>query len=70
MYVCGDPCGPIQHLSLKKETTSSKEIFHGRGNIVPQFMFNMDVAYTLRLVHHNLAQIEGSETMAFLDESS
>ena len=47
-----------------------KRFFHGRGNIVPQLMFNMDVAYTLQLVHHNLAQIESSETIAFLDKSS
>ena len=33
-------------------------------------MFNVDVAYTLQLVHHKLAQIESSETMAFLSKSS
>ena len=47
-----------------------KRLFHGRGNIVPQLMFNVDVVYTLQLVHHKLAQIESGETIAFIDKSS
>ena len=47
-----------------------KRFFPCRGNIVPQLTFNMDVAYTLQLVHHKLTQIESRETTAFLDQSS
>lgn len=47
-----------------------KRLIHSRGNVVPQLLFNIDVAYTLQLVHHKLAEHESDETMAFLNKSS
>ena len=47
-----------------------KRFIHSRGNVVSQLMFNVDVSYTLQLVHHKLAQYESNETMNFLNSSS
>jgi hypothetical protein len=37
---------------------------------VPELLFNVDVSYTLQLVHHELAKHESNETMTFLNSSS
>ena len=47
-----------------------KRFFHGRGNTVPQLMFNVDVSQTLQLVHMKLMETESPETISFLDSSS
>lgn len=47
-----------------------KRLIHGRSNIVPQLLFNVDVSQTLQLVHHKLAEHESEETMDFLNTSS
>lgn len=47
-----------------------KRHIHGRGNVVPQLMFNVDVSHTLQLVHYKLAQCESEKTMNFLNASS
>ena len=38
--------------------------------MVPQLLFNVDVSYTLQLVHHELAKHESKETINFLNSSS
>lgn len=47
-----------------------KRLIHGRGNVVPQLLFNIDVSQTLQLMHHELAQHESEQTMNFLNTSS
>ena len=70
-YVClWGPLWTHSTFGFENKNGHLKRLFHSRGNIVPQLMFNVDVAYTLQLVHHKLAQIESSETMAFLSKSS
>ena len=47
-----------------------KRFIHGRENVVPQLLFNVDVSYTLQIVHHELVKHESNETMTFLNTSS
>ena len=47
-----------------------KRHIHGRGNVVPQLIFNIDVSHTLQLVHYKLAQCESEKTMNFSNASS
>ena len=47
-----------------------KRLIHGRGNIIPQLMFNVDVSHTLQLVHMKLVETETPETTNFLNSSS
>lgn len=69
MCVCGDHCGLTQVLVFKIRR-HLKRFIHGRGNVVPQLLFNVDVSYTLQLVYHELAKQESKETMNFLNCSS
>lgn len=47
-----------------------KRLIHGRGNIIPQLMFNVDVSQTLQLLHTKLVETESPETTNFLNSSS
>lgn len=63
--------GPLwTHSAFENKNGHLKRYIHGRGNIVPQLMFNVDVSLTLQLVHHKLVQHESQETMDFLNSSS
>lgn len=43
-----------------------KYLFHGRGNITHQLLFNIDVCYTLQHVHAQLSQHETESVMNYI----
>ena len=46
-----------------------KHLYHGRGNIVDQLIFNTDIELTLQLLHKLLKQHENETTLQYLDRN-
>lgn len=65
--------GPLwTHSSFGFESKNGhlKHLFHGRNNIFHQLLFNVEVSYTLQLVHHKLVEVESQFTLDYLDKTT
>ena len=45
-------------------------MYHGKGNVLQQLLFNIDITQTLQLLHSSLAQHENMTVMQYLDLKS
>ena len=73
-WTCWDiptyPKAAVGYLRISQTFGGNPGQLCGRGNIVPQLMFNVDVSSTLQLVYMKLVESESPETISFLDSSS
>ena len=44
-----------------------KHMYHGKGSVLQQLLFNIDITQTLQLLHSSLAQHKNMTVMQYLD---